>query len=73
MLYNDVAESIGLGKLADFCLEVGTYTVMVDNNDTADFLNKRGVRTTDFLMYDMPEEMVQRAIPHEKSCDAAQQ
>lgn len=35
---------------------------MVDNNDTADFLNKRGVRTTDFLMYDMPEEMVQRAI-----------
>ena len=62
VLYNDVAESIGLDKFADFCLEVGTYTVMVDNNDTADFLNKRGVRTTDFLMYDMPEEMVQRAI-----------
>lgn len=62
VLYNDVAESIGLDKFADFCLEVVTYTVMVDNNDTADFLNKRGVRTTDFLMYDMPEEMVQRAI-----------
>lgn len=46
---------------------------MVDNNDTADFLNKRGVRTTDFLMYDMPGGNGTACDPHEKSCDAAQQ
>lgn len=62
VLYNDVAENIGLEKFADYCLEVRTYTVMVDNNETADYLNSRGIRTTDFLHYDMPEEMVQRAI-----------
>lgn len=62
VLYNDVAESIGLDKFADFCLEVNTYTVMVDNLETCDYLNSRGVRTTDFLMYDMPENIVERAI-----------
>ena len=62
VLYNDVAASIGLEKFADYCLEVQTYTVMVDNNETADYLNSRGIRTTDFLHYDMPEEMVKRAI-----------
>lgn len=62
VLYNDVAENIGLDKFADYCLEVGTYTVMVDNNTTADYLNSRGIRTTDFLHYDMPEHMVERAV-----------
>lgn len=62
VLYNDVAESIGLDRFADYCLEIQTYTVMVDNLATADHLNARGIRTTDFLMYDMPEEMVQRAV-----------
>lgn len=62
VLYNDVADNIGLEQFADYCLEVHTYTVMVDNNDTADYLNSRGVRTTDFLHYDMPEFMVERAV-----------
>ena len=62
VLYNDVADRIGLEKFADYCLEVQTYTVMVDNNETADYLNSRGVRTTDFLHYDMPEFMVERAV-----------
>lgn len=62
VLYNDVAEAIGLEAFADYCLEINTYTVMVDNLETANYLNSRGVRTTDFLMYDMPEYMVQRAV-----------
>lgn len=62
VLYNDVAARIGLEKFAEYCLEIHTYTVMVDNNDTADYLNSRGVRTTDFLHYNMPEFMVERAI-----------
>ena len=57
-----MADRIGLEKFADYCLEVQTYTVMVDNNETADYLNSRGVRTTDFLHYDMPEFMVERAV-----------
>ena len=62
VLYNDVADRIGLEKFAEYCLEIHTYTVMVDNNDSADYLNSRGVRTTDFLHYNMPEFMVERAI-----------
>lgn len=62
VLYNDVADSIGLERFADYCLEIRTYTVMVDDLKTADYLNSRGVRTTDFLMYNMPEDMVRRAV-----------
>ena len=62
VLYNDVVGSIGIDKFVDYCHDVNTYTVMVDNNETADYLNKNGIRTTDFIHYDMPEEMVLRAI-----------
>lgn len=62
VLYNDIVDNIGIDKFADFCNKVGVYTVMVDNTDTADYLNEKGIRTTDFVMYYLPEEAILRAV-----------
>lgn len=61
VLYNDIVDRVGLDRFAAFCKEVGTYTVMLDDVANSDLLNAQGIRTTDFIMYYLPEEHILRA------------
>lgn len=61
VLYPDVIETIGLEKFADFCNEIGIYSVLVMEPEMMKYLNGRGIATAAFIGYDTSENAIRLA------------
>jgi len=62
VVYPDVVEAIGLKKFAEFCKEIGSYTIRDGNVEYVDWINKEyGLRISNFVFYYLPESDILRA------------
>ena len=61
VLYPDVIETIGLERFADFCKEIGVFSVLAMQPEMMKYLNGRGIATATFIGYDTSEREIDLA------------
>lgn len=61
VVYADVVETIGLERFADFCIEIGAYSVLAGDKEKMDYLDSRGISTATFIGYDTSDKAIELA------------
>lgn len=62
VVYPEVIDEIGMEKFADYCREIGFYSVLsAKARDRIKYLNSRGVTTSVFINADLPDSAIENA------------
>lgn len=61
VVYADVVDAVGVERFGDFCVEIGTYSVLAGDKEKMAYLNTRGIATAAFIGYDTSDEAIEIA------------
>lgn len=66
VVYPDVVDTIGLEQFGDFCVKLGTYSVLAGDKEKMAYLNTRGIATAAFIGYDTSDAAIALAKENDR-------